>query len=194
CTREDDIMKLAIKAAALMSAAFFISAVTANAATLTFSAALIGANEVPPNGSPATGFIQAVLDDVANTLSVSENFSGLTAPASAAHIHCCGLPGTLQPVVLPFTAAEGFPVGATSGTFSHTFNLAADLAGITVAAFIAALEGGQAYANIHDTNFPVGEIRGQLATPLPAALPLFATGLGVLGLLGWRRKKKASAA
>ena len=28
------------------------------------------------------------------------------------------------------------------------------------------------------------------AVPLPAALPLFAGGLGVLGLLGWRRKKK----
>ena len=29
--------------------------------------------------------------------------------------------------------------------------------------------------------------------PIPAALPLFATGLGVLGLLGWRRKKKSAA-
>jgi hypothetical protein len=29
--------------------------------------------------------------------------------------------------------------------------------------------------------------------PLPATLPLFATGLGVLGLLGWRRKRKAAA-
>jgi hypothetical protein len=28
--------------------------------------------------------------------------------------------------------------------------------------------------------------------PLPATLPLFASGLGALGLLGWRRKKKAS--
>ena len=27
-------------------------------------------------------------------------------------------------------------------------------------------------------------------TPLPAALPLFATGLGALGLMGWRRKRK----
>jgi hypothetical protein len=32
-----------------------------------------------------------------------------------------------------------------------------------------------------------------LATPLPGALPLFATGLGALGLLGWRRKRKAAA-
>jgi len=29
--------------------------------------------------------------------------------------------------------------------------------------------------------------------PLPAALPLFATGLGALGLLGWRRKRKGAA-
>ncbi len=30
------------------------------------------------------------------------------------------------------------------------------------------------------------------ATPLPATLPLFATGLGVMGLLGWRRKRKSA--
>ena len=35
---------------------------------------------------------------------------------------------------------------------------------------------------------------GISATPLPAALPLFATGLGAMGLLGWRRKRKAKAA
>ena len=33
----------------------------------------------------------------------------------------------------------------------------------------------------------------QAATPLPAALPLFAAGIGGLGLLGWRRKRKARA-
>ena len=32
-----------------------------------------------------------------------------------------------------------------------------------------------------------------IETPAPAALPLFATGLGALGLLGWRRKRKAAA-
>jgi hypothetical protein len=33
---------------------------------------------------------------------------------------------------------------------------------------------------------------GPGATPLPAALPLFATGLGALGLVGWRRKRKSA--
>jgi hypothetical protein len=32
-----------------------------------------------------------------------------------------------------------------------------------------------------------------VVTPLPAALPLFATGLGGLGLLSWRRKRKEQA-
>jgi hypothetical protein len=32
------------------------------------------------------------------------------------------------------------------------------------------------------------------STPLPAALPLFGAGLGALGLLGWRRKRKNAAA
>jgi hypothetical protein len=30
-------------------------------------------------------------------------------------------------------------------------------------------------------------------TPLPTALPLFASGLGAIGLFGWRRKRKAQA-
>jgi len=39
-----------------------------------------------------------------------------------------------------------------------------------------------------------GDLTGSITpTPLPAALPLFATGIGALGLLGWRRKRKAQA-
>jgi hypothetical protein len=41
------------------------------------------------------------------------------------------------------------------------------------------------YAAILTTPSPV---------PLPATFPLFATGIGAIGLLGWRRKRKAQAA
>ena len=36
--------------------------------------------------------------------------------------------------------------------------------------------------------------QAESTSPLPAALPHFATGPGALGLLGWRRKRKATAA
>jgi hypothetical protein len=44
------------------------------------------------------------------------------------------------------------------------------------------------------SNFSVeGTLVGEPpATPLPAALPLFATGLGALGWLGWLRRRKAA--
>ena len=47
----------------------------------------------------------------------------------------------------------------------------------------------------HNTDFTqTFQILGPaVATPVPAALPLFATGLGVFGLFGWRRKQRAGA-
>ena len=49
---------------------------------------------------------------------------------------------------------------------------------------------GSTYEAIDDVSLGTAS----LVTPLPAALPLFASGLGALGLLGWRRKRKQSAA
>ena len=39
-----------------------------------------------------------------------------------------------------------------------------------------------------------GSLTDPSPTPLPAALPLFAGGLGILGLMGARRRRKAAAA
>jgi hypothetical protein len=72
------------------------------------------------------------------------------------------------------------------------------------------LSGGTSLITIADLGSLVGEVNGSfflgtpdqfaqdhlvapeiIATPLPAAFPLFATGLGALGLLGWRRKRRS---
>ncbi len=161
-------------------------AIPAHADTITYTATLLGSNEVPPTGSPATGF--AVFTLSGNLLSINESWSGLSAPASAAHIHCCGPIGVNEIVAVPFTP---FP-NTTSGTFMATVDLtlaatynAAFITqeggnvGLAEAGLIAALNSGNTYANIHDTNFPGGEIRGQIAqvTPEPSTLLLFGTGL-----------------
>jgi hypothetical protein len=49
-----------------------------------------------------------------------------------------------------------------------------------------------AVGNVVDPNFQINFALSQ--TPLPAALPLFASGLGAMGLLGWRKKRKAAVA
>ena len=166
-----------------------------SAATI-YTATLLGVNEVPPNGSPATGSIVVTL--TGDTLSVNEIFSGLTAPASAAHIHCCGPVSVTEPVAVPFT---GFP-SAVSGTYSNTFDLTmastytsafvtahGGTAASAEAAFIAGLNSFQTYANIHNANFPGGEIRGQLAqVPEPATIALVL--LGVAGIMSrWPKRR-----
>jgi hypothetical protein len=54
------------------------------------------------------------------------------------------------------------------------------------------------FALLTSTSFPtdvfVPEAGTVTSTPLPAALPLFAGGLGALGVFGWCRKRKAAAA
>jgi hypothetical protein len=41
----------------------------------------------------------------------------------------------------------------------------------------------------YDNGLLIAPSNALIVTPLPAAFPLFATGLGILGLLGWRRKR-----
>ena len=48
--------------------------------------------------------------------------------------------------------------------------------------------------NFNDPGKWAGPNQPIASTPLPAALPLFAGGLGVMGLLGWRKKRKNTAA
>ncbi len=84
--------------------------------------------------------------------------------------------------------------GLTSDTFSDAFTPASDVITITAAAFVTGLLDEKAFIILHSAIFPGGEFRGQLpltAVPLPGALALFGSGLGVLGLVSWRRRRAA---
>src|SRR6478609_5654866 len=95
-------------------------ALNVRANLILFEATLTGSQEVPPHAVSATGFGTVLLDDVADTITVNESWTGLTGPATASHIHTPAPPGAIAPVVFPFA---GVPA-ATSGSIpQQTFSI-----------------------------------------------------------------------
>lgn len=165
----------------------------ASAIPIVYVANLSGANENPPRVTPATGLARVTFDNGAHTLLVEVAFSGLTAGNTAAHIHCCVAPPGNIGVATQTPTFAGFPTGATSGVYSHLFDLTLtnsfNAAFVTAnggsaagaeAALGAGLAAGAAYLNIHTSTFPGGEIRGFLAVPEPGTLALLGLALGAL--------------
>jgi len=189
-----------------MAVCFMFSSPAIHAATLTFTANLVGSNEVPPTGSAATGSASFVLNTTAQTLFISETFSGLGSNTTANHIHCClaspFLTGSNVGVATVLPAFPGFPLGVTSGSFSTTLDLTSaasyNPAFVTAqgslsaaeAALIAGIENGETYINIHTVNFGGEEIRG-FVTPTPEPASMLLLGSGLLSLLAMRRKRTA---
>jgi hypothetical protein len=151
----------------ILAALAVLTAPCAKAAMI-FTTTLTGPQEAPSNVSSGSGFGMVLLNDAQTQITVDLSWSGLTAPATSAHIHD-GAPGVVGPVLFNFT---GVP-GATSGAIpEQSF-------GIT-AGQVAQLEAGHFYIDVHTSNFAGGEIRGQITlTPEPASVWLIGLGLGV---------------
>jgi len=148
-------------------------------AQTTWQAILTGSQEVPVNGSTATGFGTVILNAAQTQITVDESWSGLVGgPATASHIHGPAGVGTNASVLFPFS---GVP-SATSGSIpEQTFAITPTQVGY--------LQNGFLYMNVHDSVFPGGEIRGQLIlVPEPSTLALWGLS-GVGGLLVWMRRR-----
>jgi len=119
--------------------------------TKLFTVALSGAQEVPPNGSPATGTGTLELNGAENLIAVRASWSGLSSNASAGHIHGPAAPGANAGILFPFA---GVPAATTGSIPTQVFAI--------TPAQVAQLKAGQFYFNIHSTGLPGGEVRGQV--------------------------------
>ncbi|MGH2386361.1 MAG: CHRD domain-containing protein [Candidatus Limnocylindria bacterium] len=153
-------------AAALLASAVFAARPNES---LHFVTSLSGAEEVPPNSSLASGVAIFHLSADGMSLSyklIASNIENVTQ----AHIHAPAPAGANAGVVAWLYPEEGqAPIlipGRHDGVLA-TGTITADdlvgsLAGQPLSALIAQIQSGNAYVNVHTTQFPGGEIRGQL--------------------------------
>jgi hypothetical protein len=130
---------------------------------------LTGYQETPGVSSNGFGEFEATVNDETQTITYTETYGGLDAPAVQSHIHfgnrfdaggvsafLCG--GGTKP-----------PCPPTGGTITGVIT-AADVIGPAVqgiepgsiAELIRAMRAGETYVNVHTTKFPGGEIRAQV--------------------------------
>lgn len=146
-----------------------------------FRAVLSGFNEVGALNAETgailtqgTGVVEVKLDRNAQTLSFTLKFDNLSSAVTQAHIHFGKnhVPGGVMVFFcsnLATAPAGTQPCPANGGTVTGTLT-AANVLAVTgqnvpageFAAVADALLSDTAYANVHTTNFPAGEIRGQL--------------------------------
>lgn len=124
-----------------------LAAPAARAQMVKMKAALSGAAEIPTNDSAGEGTADLDYDTATRRLTWSVTYSGLKAPATAAHIHGPAATGANAGVAVPFANAGTSPI---TGQATLT-----DAQG-------QALTGGLMYVNIHTAAHPGGEIRGQI--------------------------------
>jgi len=140
-----------------------------------FSAKMVGFQEVPAIFSAnGRGTLHLDLDRKARTITFKETFSGLSAPVTQSHIHFGKIHVGGGITVFFCTNLNNGPAGtqpcpAGGGTVTGTITggnvLAIAAQGMPAGDFdalVALLDSDTAYVNVHSTNFPAGEIRGQI--------------------------------
>ncbi len=147
----------------LVPAAFLFTAASAQA-QVQLNATLSGGSEAPTKVSTGALGTAVVFVDTTNLeMTVNVQVFNLPVGATGGHIHVGG-EGTAGPVIFDLTPTTGTTGDFTLSQRLSSANLVVRAAqGInTMSDAIQALTGGNCYINIHSTNNPAGEIRGQL--------------------------------
>jgi CHRD domain len=129
-----------------------------------------------PVSSVASGNFEAVIDDAADEIHYTLSYSGLEGDVRQAHIHF-GQRSVNAGIMLwlcetstnPSPTGPATPDCPQSGTVTGVLR-PSDVVGPTgqgiaageFAEALAAIRAGRAYANVHSSKFPGGEIRAQL--------------------------------
>jgi hypothetical protein len=142
-------------------------------------AKLIGFQEVPSVSTVATGEFHATINHD-DSIDYVLSFDGLQGTVQQSHIHVAqrGVSGSIviwlcqtTTTPAPSSVAGMTPFCPQSGTVTGHITAANVIAASTtsqqisageLAQVIAAIHGGVAYANVHTTPSPGGEIRGQI--------------------------------
>ncbi len=152
----------------LILVALLATAGVALAASGNFRAHLAGSYEVPVNNSRAQGQAIFQLNNAGDELSYRLNVAN-TENVTQAHIHlgAAGVNGGvvvwLYPAAPPAQLIPGRTNGALATGVITSANLVGSLAGGSLSTLVAHIEAGTAYVNVHTTQFPPGEIRGQIS-------------------------------
>ncbi len=145
-------MKRPFITAVAVSALF---AAAALAQPITLNAVLTGSQEAPtPTTSPGYGFATVTLDATHTTLTVNVVFTKLTSAVTGAHIHGPDAPaGVAKGVLVSFNVPANLSGNQISGTFTIPSSVGDGIYA----------NPANYYTNVHTTQNPGGEIRGQLA-------------------------------
>jgi hypothetical protein len=126
-----------------------------------FTAKLTAKDEVPPNESPATGmaWVRTSEKEAGFAVNVTD-----IDKATAAHIHL-GEKGKNGPVVVTLFKSDT-PTEMKNGTLGEgnftAANFEGPMKGKGLNDLVTAMKNGSTYVNVHTTDMPDGEIRGQL--------------------------------
>jgi len=135
------------------------------------SARMVGLGEVPPNSSKGLAEFRGTISSDGTSITYTLKWSGLTTLPLVSHIHF-GPTKETGGIMVFLCGGGGKPActQATSGMASGTIT-AADIVGPAAqgippapngkfADVIRAIRTHNAYANLHTTMFPAGEVRG----------------------------------